>query len=72
MKGNIKCLYLCEVHLAITLKEIEFGRAIDSIKDVMESDCDLCKIRQAVARLFVFTEHWLVAKYLKRNYEVSN
>lgn len=62
-----KCLYLCESHLAIALKKIEFGRAIDSIRPVSDSPCQFCNYTNAVVRLFVFTEHWLVAEYLKEN-----
>lgn len=67
-----KCLYLCEVHLAITMKEIQFGNALDSTLVCFDSECDYCKIRPAVVRLYVFVEHWLVSKFLEKMGERNN
>lgn len=61
------CLYLCEVHLMIALKEIKFGSAIEQILDCRESKCNYCAIREAKVRLFLDKDHWLVEKFLKNN-----
>lgn len=64
---NSICLYLCEVHLMIALKEIRFGNAIDSIIECANSKCNYCSIREAKVRLFLDKDHWLVNKFLKNN-----
>lgn len=66
MKRTTTCLYLCEVHLLISLKELRFGNAIDEILECSDSECKFCKVREAVVRLFIFDNHFAVDDFKKK------
>lgn len=60
------CLYLCAVHLVISLQELRFGNTIDEILECTDSECKFCKVRDAVVRLFVYDDHFAVVDFKKK------
>ncbi len=60
---KILCLYVCKKHFTQALLKIQFGNAISEILPA-RGPCNYCN-GEAISRLFVYKNHWLVNEFIK-------